>query len=159
MLRQKIAACERSILAKTEAKATEKVELKNSSNEPSVGSVNEEDQAKKAAPGINTGLSYKGLVGKAARKAKAAEKAAKKLAAKKEESSVNEEQAKEAALKKEAIYDKMIVAWKQTVQVGADAKEAHVKPINAEATEKAADKKAALGTETTKEVALKKEAT
>ena len=85
MFGQKIAACERSILAKTEAKATEKVEQENSSNEPSAG----EEQAKNAALRTTTGLSYTGLVGKAARKAKAAEKAAKKEATNKEEPSVN----------------------------------------------------------------------
>ena len=155
MFGQKIAACEQSILAETEAKAIEKVEQENSRKEPSAG----EGQAKEAAPGTTTGLSYAGLVGKAARKAKAAEKAARKEATKKEEASVNEEQAKEAALKKEAIYEMKIAAWKRTVQVRADAKEAHVKPIDTEATEKAADKKAALRKETIAESPLKKKAT
>ena len=56
-----------------------------------VGAIEEEGQAKKAAPGTTTGLSYTGLVGKAARKAKAAEKAARREAIKKEEYSVDEE--------------------------------------------------------------------
>ena len=45
----------------------------------------------------------------------------------------------------------MIAAWKCTVQARADVKEAHEKPIDAEATERAADGKAALRNDTTKE--------
>merc|ERR1711867_36155 len=37
------------------------------------------------------------------------------------EPSVEEEQAKEAALRKEAIYQQKIAAWKQSVQAKADA--------------------------------------
>ena len=68
-----------------------KTEQKKSGTKPSA----EEEQKKEAA-----------------RKAKAAEKAAKKEATKKEEPSVDEEQAREAALKKEAIYEMKIAAWK-----------------------------------------------
>ena len=60
-------------------------------------------------------------------------------------------QAKEAALKKEAIYEKMIAAWKRDIQVRADTEEAQEKPIDVEATEKTSDKEAALGKEITKE--------
>ena len=67
--------------------------------------------------------------------------------------SVNKEQAKEA------ICEKKIVDWKRTVQVRADAKEAHEKLIDAKAIEKAADKKAALRKETIEEAPLKKKAT
>ena len=73
--------------------------------------------------------------------------------------SVNKELAKEAALKKETIYDKKIAAWKQTVQARADAKEAHKKPIDAKAIEKPADKEAALRDKTIVESPLKKKAT
>ena len=126
-------------------KVTKKTEQMNSSDGPLAG----EEQVDKAGPGTTAGLSYTGLVGKAARKAKAAEKAARKLATMKKESSVNEQQAREAAQKKEAIYEEKIAAWKLANQARADVEEAHEKPIDVEATEKAADGKAALGNDTT----------
>lgn len=127
------------------------VDLDSKAVTANMEAINEEEQAKKAAPGTTISLSYTGCLKKSIQRAKAAEKAAKREATKKGESSVDEEQAKEAALKKEAIYENMIKAWKRSVQVRADAEEAHEKPIDVEVTERAADKKAALGKEITKE--------
>ena len=52
-----------------------------------------------------------------------------------------------------------IATWKRTVQARADAEEAHVKPIDVKATEEAADGKAALGNETTKEATYEQKVT
>ena len=66
----------------------------------------------------NAKAGRKGKKKEATRKAKADVKAAKKEATKKKDSSkepsIEEEQAKEAALKKEAVYQQKIAAWKQS---------------------------------------------
>ena len=99
----------------------------------------EEEQAKEAAlkeaieaahKKVNDAKAgRKGKKKEATRKAKADVKAAKKEATKKKDSSkepsIEEEQAKEAALKKEAVYQQKIAAWKQSTQDKAnDAKAA-----------------------------------
>ena len=71
-------------------------------------------------------LSYIGCSKKSRRKAKAMEKAAMRGVAKKE----SPEQAREAAQKKEAVYKKMIAAWKQNLPATADIFEDHEKPID-----------------------------
>ena len=135
----------------------------------------EEEQAKEAAlkEAIEAALkkvndAKAGRMGKkkeATWKAKADVKAAKKEATKKKDStkgpSIEEKQAKEAALKKEAVYQQKIAAWKQSTQDKVNiikaAEEADDKKEQEKVARiKAARKKATLKEEQAKEAALKK---